>query len=1232
MKKWDGVAIISCMSVSSLGVVLDGEVLRQRSKSAGRLSLVFLLCLLAGFVLFGAGVFVDVASAGNNAGAAFSIWPDTGQTKCYDDENEIPCPAPGEPFYGQDAQYQGPQRSYTKLGYGGVELPDSATISDGWIMTRDNVTGLIWEIKTSKDDTKDYSNPHDADNTYTWCDTNSATNGGDQGTCGDGTDTEDFINTLNSANFGGYSDWRLPTLKELSSLVNSGVYGPAIDTTYFPNIPSGLSWYWSSTTYAEYTYNAGFVLFSLGGVGFYGKHYGIYVRAVRSGQDLSSDHLVDNHDGTITDTATGLMWQKCGMGQTYNSSTNGCDGSASEYTWQQALAECENFVLAGHSDWRLPNRNELQSIIDYSRYNPAIDTIYFSNTMSSGYWSSTTDAYKTSDIYYAWLVHFDYGYVSNEYKNYNYYVRAVRSGPSGSFGNSVNLVISKTGTGSGTVTSSDGGISCGSDCSERYNKGGLLMLSVTPDSNSYFAGWTGDCEYCGNSSWCLYQIHNDTYCRAIFQNSPPVRVMGRIKSFDGSWASNVDVQIACGMMYMVTDISNSEGWFDSSLSLAVENTNHINCTLLAKSGLENVSRVLPLGRGLNVAGILELEIIYNYPVILVPGIMGSDAKWDANAVFPKLPKEEPAPQSDLELHNPFWKVGWRDIKRALREKGFSVFDCPYDWRLDVTSNDAQEQLTKCIQKAKDITGSSSVDIVAHSMGGLLVRSYIEGTSYKNDINRFAMVGTPNHGSVKAQPIWEKGDPIMADRMSGDTGICESWNYFYTQTLAKNYKEMVGGNIVKCVGLVGAIEPELKVSCDVIEKFIHENVKSIYNLVPDSESFSQLNNTVGLQKLKDRVSKIRLFASSSEDTPAVIFDMSDECSDHQVSVGTDSGDGTVTVKSAKLPGVYYHIDTSYGEHSSLIKKAKNDIVAFLTQGRPMASSRSAALIEMAAAAADKIMINAQLGFSVDNAFVAVTTPAAVKVDGIFAQEQQLHEETAEVNIIRLAGGMGISYTNPSDGTYHVTVTGLKVGTTDLTVSFISDSKAQEISIPLYLNNGEEAKAEVDIVLSANNEYPVKIRSQVLPPKDVTASESNGKTVLSWSDPPSGVPSKYMIFKKIKGEDEYSLIAKVEGLVHQYQTDDDYRGPMTYIYAVSSEDGSGRRSFMSEPVTSSPDLPSSTIKGDANGDGQINVLDVISVINRILNPNSSLTGNADCNGDGTVNVLDVICIINKILQGT
>ncbi|PIE63588.1 MAG: hypothetical protein CSA26_12250 [Desulfobacterales bacterium] len=207
--------------------------------------------------------------AGNNAGGAFTVWPDTGQTKCYNNDVEIPCPAEGEPFHGQDAQYQGPVRSYTSLG--------------GGTMVRDNVTGLIWEVKENGDGTAEYSNPHDADNTYTWCDPDPATNGGNQGTCGDN-DTKDFIDALNSANFGGHNDWRLPTLKELVTLVDYGRTDPAIDTTFFPNTRAAL--YLSATTHASNTIGAWSVNFSLGfGYGYYNnKSSYSHVRAVRAGQ------------------------------------------------------------------------------------------------------------------------------------------------------------------------------------------------------------------------------------------------------------------------------------------------------------------------------------------------------------------------------------------------------------------------------------------------------------------------------------------------------------------------------------------------------------------------------------------------------------------------------------------------------------------------------------------------------------------------------------------------------------------------------------------------------------------------------------------------------------------------------------------------------------------------------------------------------------------------------------
>jgi len=296
--------------------------------------------------------------------------PDTGQTEFYTDT------------FGEDSDYNINPPSYTKLDADGNDLPDLAT---DWAMVRDNVTGLIWEVKTDDDSV------HDKDSTYTWQDAQ-----------------DDFIAELNTQQFGGYSDWRLPAVMELSSIVNRGTYSPAIDTGYFPNTMS--SNYWSSTTYAYDTDYAWRVNFDLLGVYGYDKSNSYYVRAVRGGQSESLDNLVVNGDGTVTDTSTGLMWQQV---------------TAGSMIWEQAIGYCENLSLGGYTDWRLPNLNELQSIVDYNRDNPAIDTNAFS-TIWSNYLSSTTFAYITS---HAWLVNFSLGGVSNGGgKSLTYLVRAVRGG------------------------------------------------------------------------------------------------------------------------------------------------------------------------------------------------------------------------------------------------------------------------------------------------------------------------------------------------------------------------------------------------------------------------------------------------------------------------------------------------------------------------------------------------------------------------------------------------------------------------------------------------------------------------------------------------------------------------------------------------------------------------------------------------------------------------------------
>jgi len=356
-------------------------------------------------------------AAGNNSGAAFSNWPGTGLTDCYDaTEKMVTCPAPGKPFYGQDAQYEGSPRSYTKLDEQGNALPESAA---SYAMVQDNVTGLVWEMKNDKDDSpSNLNNPHDADNTYTWCDTNPLTNGGDQGSCG--TDnTEAFIQKLNTDKFGGHTDWRLPTMKELLSLVDYKRSGPAIDLV-FASTTHTTKLYWTSTTYTAFGEDRAWAwqVSFLNGEGKSGLKSGTnLVRAVRGGQTPAANRFVDN-GATVTDTVTCLQWQKATM-----DTKNGVGPDT--YTWQEALAESEKFTLAGHSDWRLPDISELNTLADFSGYDPAIAPVLVPTTESYHYWSSTTSAGNFSN---AWIYSYFAGFKINKIKSDVGYVRAVRSG------------------------------------------------------------------------------------------------------------------------------------------------------------------------------------------------------------------------------------------------------------------------------------------------------------------------------------------------------------------------------------------------------------------------------------------------------------------------------------------------------------------------------------------------------------------------------------------------------------------------------------------------------------------------------------------------------------------------------------------------------------------------------------------------------------------------------------
>jgi len=325
-----------------------------------------------------------------------ALVPDTGQTLCYGTNGGVlyRCPREGDLFFGQDGCYTINPPSFTKLDEDGDELVRSAS---KWAMVRDNVTGLIWEVK------KEDGSIHEWSDLYDWYDANDV-----------------FIAQLNAEEFGGYTDWRLPTKKELIYAMNYGLVSPAIDTDYFSE-KTVWSYYWSSTSSVPYPGHAWCAFVKNGTAVTIDKTTPYYVRAVRGGQNYFS--LRDNGDGTVTDNYSGLMWMKT----TADTNADGVVDEDDKVTWAAALDWCETAAMAGYDDWRLPTIKEMESIVDDNAVGDnGIDINFFPNTMPSNYWSSTT---RVESPDYAWHVTYTglkYGYSLKA--SFTYYVRAVRGG------------------------------------------------------------------------------------------------------------------------------------------------------------------------------------------------------------------------------------------------------------------------------------------------------------------------------------------------------------------------------------------------------------------------------------------------------------------------------------------------------------------------------------------------------------------------------------------------------------------------------------------------------------------------------------------------------------------------------------------------------------------------------------------------------------------------------------
>ncbi|TGL79173.1 DUF1566 domain-containing protein [Leptospira yasudae] len=234
-----------------------------------------------------------------------------------------------------------------------------------------------------------------------------------------------YLNQCNSgAGYGGITDWRLPTQKELDTL---SVFGYSSANAAFPSsgFPDSIAnYYWSSTLRRSNPYYAWGVNYNYGAAGSFVRSNTNNIRCV-SGSGGAAQVQSDPGDQTIVDSTSNLVWQKCSAGL---SGATCNTGTATKPNWATALSYCNTLNLAGRS-WRLPTVKELGSIVDVSSTSAivAANATYFPNTKNSYYWTSSSYAPSPGN---AWTVFFQTGEMTPfSSKSGTAYVRCISDGP-----------------------------------------------------------------------------------------------------------------------------------------------------------------------------------------------------------------------------------------------------------------------------------------------------------------------------------------------------------------------------------------------------------------------------------------------------------------------------------------------------------------------------------------------------------------------------------------------------------------------------------------------------------------------------------------------------------------------------------------------------------------------------------------------------------------------------------
>jgi len=489
-----------------------------------------------------------------------------------------------------------------------------------------------------------------------------------------------------------------------------------------------------------------------------------------------------------------------------------------------------------------------------------------------------------------------------------------------------------------------------------------------------------------------------------------------------------------------------------------------------------------------------------YPVIVLPGIMGSTLKGN---MIPTLPEKIPVSQNNLQIVNSvagFLNTGASDMIKTLKNDGNKVYECPYDWRLSIDRIE-KEYLRPVIQKAKRATGKDKVIIIAHSMGGLVARSYIQSDSYENDIDSLYMLGTPNMGSTQIISLAQHGVPFNIQHY---LVLKANYNMMtgedFSDASKAEIKDFVNKRIIGATQLLPSYDYQYydTAAQEYFKGFDNTFLQNLNNSAVSSGRYQKINGSN-----PNKVKTLLIASNKEANTPFVITVKNRNFSKFTtgfIPTWGSPGDGTVTESSAYVSDmrgfkdIWTMISGEHGGHMELMGELDETLREYLKSNtqtqKPELYATRMSLFSLA---------------DTDE-----TTKPQIQINLTGCKNAMLVTPDNEIEIFD-----GYSLENIEDGSY------------SLTIEKAND--CERMSVQFTYPDGLDICQKLYSFLDESNNISFSVNGEEITfeekcVKALRSLNDNGYVKLVW-DKADGA-SSYNIYKKLYSEDTFTYIGETD----------------------------------------------------------------------------------------------------------